>query len=169
MTKESSIILQGSVSATAIAFLQAAVLRMIPYAIPSVVLIFLDLVYGVKAAIHRGEKVRLSTAVSRTITKAFTYICWIVLASTIALSFQVVWLEWVILGAVYANELVSVVGNYFETKGLRVSWKGFFNAIISIFGQKTNTDTSGIDVGNIIEPIDDKPRDSKGRFVSKKK
>ena len=80
-----------------------------------------------------------------------------------------VWLEWVILGAVYANELVSVVGNYFETKGLRVSWRGFFNAVIGIFGQKTNTDTSGIDVGNFVEPIPDKPRDSKGRFVSKKK
>ena len=170
MTEESSIILQGSISATAVAFLQAAVLRMIPYAAPSLVIIALDLIYGVKAAKYRGEKVRLSTALRRTTTKVFTYVCWLILASTIALAFDKLWLEWIILGAVYVNELTSVVGNYYETKGLRVSWRGFFNVIIGIFGQKTNTDTSGIDVGNIIEPIEsEKPRDSKGRFVSKDK
>lgn len=161
MTEESSIILQGSISATAVAFLQAAVLRMIPYALPSLVIIALDLVYGVKAARYRGEKVRFSTAIRRTTTKVFTYVCWLILASTIALAFDKLWLEWVILGSVYLNEISSVIGNYFETKGLRVSWRAFINAIIGIFGQKHNVDTSGIDVGSFVRPAD-KPESKNG-------
>lgn len=168
MAEESSLILQGSISATAIAFLQAAVLRMIPYAAPSLVIIALDLIYGVKAAKYRGETVRLSTALRRTTTKVFTYVCWLILASTIALAFDKLWLEWVILGAVYLNELASVVGNYFETKGLRVSWRAVANATVGIFGQKHGIDTSDIDTGSFVEPIG-RPRDARGRFVKRSK
>ncbi len=137
---------------------------MVPYAAPSLVIIALDLIYGVKAAKYRGEKVRLSTALRRTTTKIFTYICWLILASTIALAFDKLWLEWMILGAVYINELSSVIGNYYETKGLKVSWKAVMNAVISMFGQRHGIDTSSIDSGSFVEPID-KPRDARGRFV----
>ena len=168
ITDESSLIMQGSVSATVVAFLQSAVLRMIPYALPSLVLIALDLIYGVKAAKYRGERVRMSTALRRTTTKIFTYLCWMILASTVALSFQVMWLEWIILGAVYINELASVVGNYYETKGLKVKWANVINVFIKWFGKKHDVDTDGIDINDMTEPIK-QPRDSKGRFVKKNK
>lgn len=158
MTEESAFITQGSVSAAAIAFLQAAVLRMIPYAVPALVLITLDLIYGCKAAAARKERVRFSTALRRTLTKTFCYLCWIILASTLALSFEKDWLEWVVLGFVYLNEFSSIVGNFYEAKGMKVNWKNFLNTVIGIFGQKTNTDTSGVDVGSFVEPIEKKKR-----------
>lgn len=158
MTEESAFITQGSVTAAAVAFLQAAVLRMIPFAVPALVLIILDLIYGCKAASFRKERVRFSTALRRTLTKTFCYICWLILASTLALSFEKEWLEWGVLGLVYLNELSSIVGNYFESKGLKVVWPNFLKAIIGIFGQKTNTDTSGIDPGSFVEPIEKKTR-----------
>lgn len=166
LTEESSLITEGSVSVTAIAFLQAAVLRMIPYAMPSLVLIALDLIYGIAAARSRGERVRLSTAIRRTTTKVFTYICWIVLASTLALAFETRWVEWVVLGAVYLNEIASVVGNYYESKGIRLKWGNILNSIIHIFGKKHDLDVDGVDTNEFTEPIA-RPRDSKGRFVKK--
>lgn len=129
---------------------------MVPYATPAIVLIILDLIYGCKAAAYRQERVRFSTAIRRTLTKSFSYVCWIILASTLALSFEKEWLEWIILGMVYLNELSSIIGNYFEAKGLKINWGKVLNAIIGIFGQKTNTDTSGVDVEGFVEPMEKK-------------
>lgn len=165
---EKQFVLQGSVAATFVAFLQASVLRMIPYAIPTIALIALDLVYGIKAAKDRGERVRLSTALRKTTTKFFSYVCWIILASTMALAFNVQWIEWIVLGTVYANELASVVGNYLETKGLELSWGGVVNAIVKLFGRKHGINTEDIDANEIIKPIK-QGRNKKGQFVSRKK
>lgn len=171
MNEEGSLVLEGGISATLIAFLQTAVLRMIPYSLPALVLVALDLVYGIKAANHRGEKVRVSTALRRTITKIFSYICWLVLASTIAIAFSHIWLEWLVLGIVFANEFLSIVGNYLETKGLEISWKNVNRAIFHIGGQKVGVDTTGIDPNGFVQPIKKpkgKPvRNDKGQFVKK--
>lgn len=173
MTEESSLVLEGGVAATTIAFLQTAVLRMIPYALPSVVLIALDLAYGIKAAKFRGEKVRLSTAMRRTITKTFGYVCWLVLASTMAIAFSQQWLEWAILGLVYANEFASIVGNHLETKGLEISWKNVNKALFHFGAQKAGLDDGGIDPNGFVRPIQKpkyKPlRNAKGQFVKKNK
>lgn len=154
MTEESSFVLQGGVSATAIAFLQQAVLRMIPYAAPSLVLLILDLIWGIKAAKCRGERARLSTAVRRSTTKMFSYFCWLVLATTTAIAFSQNWLEWTILGLVYLNELSSIVGNYLETKGLQVNWKYVWNTIFKLGGQKVGLDASDVDSSQFVKPIE---------------
>ena len=99
-TEETALIVEGTVSTALVAILQTAVLRMIPYAIPGLALLFLDLLYGVRAAKSRGERVRASTAISRTVTKLFKYICWLILASTLAIAFGKDWLEWGTLAVV---------------------------------------------------------------------
>ena len=173
MTEESQFVLQGSVSATAVAFLQTAVLRMIPYSLPALVLVVLDLVYGIKAARYRGERVRFSTAIRRTTTKVFSYICWIILASTLAVAFGHTWLEWVVLGLVFANEFASIISNFLETKGLEVNWKSVNKAIFHLGAQKAGLDASGVDTDGFVRPIQKpkgKPvRNSKGQFVKNKK
>lgn len=167
MTEGSSFVLQGSVSAVSVAFFQQAVLRMIPYAIPSVFLIFLDLIYGIKRAKSKKEKVRLSTAVRRSVTKAFSYVCWLILASTMALAFQQGWLEWAILGLVYLNELASIIGNYLETKGITFSWVGFYRWIIRAGSEKAGVTMEQAEAEGIIKH---QKRDPKtGQFVSTKK
>ena len=165
--EESAFIVEGSVSSVAIAFLQAAVLRMIPYAIPAVVLIALDLLYGIKAARFRGERARFSTAIRRTLTKSFGYICWIILASTLALAFNQEWLEWFVLGLVYANEFASIIGNYLETKGIVFSIVDAYRWFIKWVSGKAGAEMSDEEAAEIIKP---KPeRDAKGRFVKKEK
>lgn len=173
MSEESTLVLEGGVSATLIAFLQNAVLRMIPYSLPALVLVCLDLVYGIQAAKYRGEKVRVSTAFRRTITKTMSYICWLVLATTVAIAFEQRWLEWVILGLVYVNEFGSIIGNYLETKGLEVNWKTVNRLLFKWGSQKAGLDSDGSEADSLVRPIEKpkgKPlRNEKGQFVSSKK
>ena len=170
MIGDKDLILQAGVAGAAVAFLQEAVLRMVPYSIAAVPLIILDLIWGIRAARYRKEAIRVSTAVRRTMTKILTYVCWIVLSSALAIAFQRPWIEWSILALVYANELASVVGNYLETKGLELSWKAIGAAISKIFGQKTGIDTEGINPADWVQskPKPEQPRDEKGRYTSKK-
>ena len=161
MEEEGALILQGGISATMVVFLQTAVLRMIPFAVPAVFLIALDLLYGIRAARHRGERVRVSTAMRRSTTKVFSYLCWIILASTLALSFHRDWLEWVVLGLVYANEMASIMGNYLETKGVNFSFVGFWRWLLRFVVGKAGGNMEQSDAEDIIKP----KRDAKGRFT----
>lgn len=130
VTEDSALIVEGGASAALVTILQTAVLRMIPYAVPGLFLVLLDLVYGIRAARARGEAVRVSTAIRRSLTKVFLYICWLILATTIALAFGKAWLEWGVLALVYANEGLSIVGNYLESKGLVFSVAGVYKWLI---------------------------------------
>jgi len=164
MEEQSALVVQGGVSAVAIAFFQEAVLRMIPYAVPSFVLLLLDLLYGIKAAKFRGEKVRVSTAVRRSMTKLFSYCCWLILASTMSLSFHKDWIEWAVLGLVYVNEFTSIIGNYLETKGIELSFIGLIRWAFKWASGKAGQAVEDAEAADIIKPKD-KPRDAKGRFV----
>jgi hypothetical protein len=170
MIGDKDLALQAGVAGAAVAFLQQAVLRMVPYTIIAIPLIALDMLYGIRAAKYRKETIRLSTAIRRTLTKIFSYLCWIILSSAVALAFERTWLEWVILGLVFLNEFSSVVGNYLETKGLELSWKAIGAAVSRIFGQKAGIDTEGINPADFVveKPKPAQPRNAKGQFTSKK-
>lgn len=138
---------------------------MVPYAVPGAFLIILDLIHGVRAAKYRGERVRLSTAINRTMTKTFSYVCWIILASTLALAFKVDWVEWLVLGLVYANELISIIGNYLETKGMELSLANLYRWAFKKAGEKVGMTVEDAEAEGIIK--EKQPRDAKGRFVKK--
>jgi len=167
MQQETSLILQGGVSATAVAFFQEAVLHMIPYATPAAALLVLDLLYGIRAARFRKEKVRTSTAVRRSITKLFSYVCWLILASTLALAFKVQWLEWGVLGLVYANELASVIGNYLETKDIDFSLVAFLRLLFKKGAGHAGIEVSDDEANEIIKPKEPQPRNARGQFVKR--
>ena len=164
-----SLIVQGGASATALAFFTDTMIRMIPWLIAAVPLIILDLIWGIRAAKCRKDEIRFSTGFRRTFGKMFEYLCWIILASTLALAFQQRWVEWIVLGLVIVNELSSIVGNFLETRGLRMNWKYLFDTIFRLGGQKYGVDTSDVDSSQFIEPIKKaKPgRNTKGQFVKK--
>lgn len=166
--EEVTVAVESGISATAIVFLQSAVLRMIPYSVPALVIVALDLIYGIKAAKHRGERVRFSTACRRTVSKIVSYICWLILASTLALSFHKDWIEWFVLALVYGNEFASIVGNYLETKGLEFSFAGLYRWALKVISAKVGEPIDKEDAEAIIVEKD-KPRDARGRFVKRGK
>ena len=160
--------MQSSISATAVVFLQEAVLRMIPYSVPALFLIALDLLYGVRAAKYRGEKVRISTTIRRSVTKCFSYVCWIIIASTLALAFKKDILEWVVLGVVYFNEMASIVGNYLQTKGIEFSFVGFYRWLLKVIAGKAGEAMDSAEAEGIIIGKEGKARDKKGRYTKKR-
>lgn len=152
MNEESTFILQGGVSGVFVAFFHDTVLRMVPYSVAAVPLLALDLVYGILAAKSRGEKVRFSTAIRRTLTKMFSYFCWLILATAAAIAFDIRWLEWLILGLVYANELTSIFGNYLETKGLQLSLLNLVRLVFRKGAEKVGAEVSKEEAEEIIKP-----------------
>jgi len=163
-TSTVSTVVQGGVSATAVAFLNEALIHMIPYAFCAIPLIILDLYWGIKAARYRKEKVTFSRAFRKTMGKIMEYVCWIILASTLALAFHKTWLEWLILLSVVGNEIISIVGNHLECRGYKISIKNVWALILKFFGKKVGMELSDEEAGSIIQ---EQPRDRKGRFAKK--
>lgn len=162
-----SAVTSSGIAVTAVIFFRDAVLNMIPWLIASLPLILLDLDFGIKAARYRKERVKFSKAFRGTFGKLVEYVAWVCFAATASLAFGMKWIEWVVLGAVFINELSSIVGNYLETKGLELNTRNLWNAILKIFGRKTGIDTEDIDAGEIVKPKE-QPRDPKtGRYISK--
>ena len=165
---DATAIMESGITATLVAFLQTAVLRMIPYSIPVLPLIAIDMYWGIVAAKHRGEKIRPSTAISRTVAKIFKYICWIIIATTLSIGFQKSWIEWGILFLVFGNELVSIIGNYLETKGIEFSFVGFYRWVLRVITGKVGDAMDAADTEEVIKPKPKPARDSKGRFIKHK-
>lgn len=101
-------------------------------------LILGDLRFGIKASIKRGEKIRGSRAVRRTINKMVDYICWVSIAWVLGASFGRIFgvplLAAIIMVIVCTVELSSIFDNYFEYRGLKKRfnlWK-FFSKIFKI-------------------------------------
>ncbi|MBQ6577231.1 MAG: phage holin family protein [Bacteroidales bacterium] len=161
-----STLAQGGVAVTALAFLHTALMNMIPYFICAIPLIVLDCKFGIRAARYRNEKVTFSRAFRRTMSKCADYICWVVIAASIALAFEAKFLEWLILGAVMGNEIISIIGNYFETKGLELSWVNLYRWIFKAGAEKVGASMDTAEAEGIIKPK--RERDPKtGRYIKK--
>ncbi len=88
------------------------------------ILIIVDLRFGILAARARGEKIRVSRAVRRTANKIIDYLCWVLVAGAIGkafgIPFDVPVLPSIVLLVVYGCEINSCYGNYFEARGKKV-------------------------------------------------
>lgn len=132
------VVAQGSISAVLASFFAESVHSMIPFLIVAFIVVIVDLKFGIAASRHRGDKVRLSRAIRRTLDKIVSYLCWVVLAASLSASFHIPSIEFIILGIVIGIEVMSIFSNWLEMKGYRV--EGF--NLIKIIGDK-----AGIDVG----------------------
>lgn len=101
----------------------------------AVILILADLIFGLRAARYRGETIKRSKALKRTISKVWSYVMWIILAYTFGqafgLPFGIELLPLIILIIIYGVELESIFSNYFETRGMKVKVN-----IFKLFGKK---------------------------------
>ena len=97
--------------------------RIIWFLILAIILILGDLRFGIAAAKKRGEKIRPSRAVRRSLNKLVDYICWLSIATVVGVNFGTVFglplLSVIIMAVVCVIELSSIVDNYFEYKGIK--------------------------------------------------
>lgn len=124
---------------------------LVVWLIVAFVLILADLKFGVQASIKRGEKIRGSRMIRRTVNKMVDYICWISIAWVLGNSFGKVFdiplLVAIIMLVVCSIEISSIFDNYFEYKGLskRFNVWRFFSKLFKISA--------------IEESIEDKPKE----------
>lgn len=170
-------IVEGGVVAVTVAVLQKTVLAMIPFALPALVLIALDLHFGIKASRHRYQKykraddrVTFSKALRGTVGKTFEFAAWLILASSMTIAFQREWIQWLTLGLVYVNEVGSIVGNYLCTKDIDFSLLAFLKAVLVFVarwvGSKIGIVADDVTFDDVLKPSKQK-RDKNGRFTKK--
>jgi len=147
-------IVEGGATIGVVAFFSEAMKQTLPWLILAVPIIVLDLLYGIRAAKFRGEAVRWSTAIRRTVDKTVSYVMWCAAAVMIAQLFEVAWLDKAILGLVYGNELISVIGNYLETKGINLSVANLWKLIFRKGAEKVGVEVTKEDLEDVIQQKD---------------
>lgn len=94
------------------------------FLLAALALMLADLKFGIDAARHRGEVIRKSRAVRRSINKVIDYLCWILVATSFGQAFGTPFgipvLPAVVLLVVYGCEINSCFNNYFEAHGSRL-------------------------------------------------
>lgn len=135
---------QGSTSILMVAFFRNSLQLAMPFIVPALLLICVDLVFGCMAAKRRGEEVRTSRAIRRTVDKIVSYTCWVILSASLAVAFDFPLLNKIILGIVMFVELLSVITNYFCMRGKKIT--GLWEAMLRIVGKKVDADLSGVKI-----------------------
>ena len=96
---------------------------MLWFLILAIILILGDLRFGIAAAKKRGERIRPSRAVRRSINKLVDYICWLSIATVMGINFGTVFdiplLSVIIMAVVCIIEMSSIIDNYLEYKGIK--------------------------------------------------
>lgn len=97
--------------------------RIVWFLILAIILILGDLRFGIAAAKKRGEHIRPSRAVRRSLNKLVDYICWLSIATVVGVSFGSVFglplLSVIIMAVVCVIEMSSIIDNYLEYKGIK--------------------------------------------------
>lgn len=138
MTEQSTMtetIIQNSTTAILSSIFYQALADSMIWLVVAAVVIVCDLFFGCEAARRRGERVRASRAIRRTINKMCEYLCWVMLGITISIGFESEWLKYLIFAIIYGNELSSCLSNYFEAKGKRISVN-----LLSLLGRRLGID-----------------------------
>lgn len=117
---------------------------MTPFLIVALLLIIVDLVFGIAAARKRNEIVRFSRALRRTVNKLVEYACWVILAASLAVAFDYKPLNWILLAVVIGNEMISILTNWLFVHGKKVT--GLQEFFLRLLGKKLDADTSGIHI-----------------------
>lgn len=97
--------------------------QMLWFLLLAIVLIIGDLRFGIAAAKKRGENIRPSRAVRRSLNKLVDYICWLSIATIVGINFGSVFglplLSVIIMAVVCIIEMSSIIDNYLEYKGIK--------------------------------------------------
>lgn len=120
----------------------------------ALVIVIVDLRFGIRAARVRGEAIRTSRAVRRTINKVVDYVCWILLAGVLGEAFgnpfDVPLLPLIVLLVVFGCEINSCFSNYFESRGRKMKVN-----IFKLFRSKVEI-LEPLDVAESEEPTNNK-------------
>lgn len=94
------------------------------FIVAALCLIIADFKFGIEASKKRGETIRRSRAIRRTVNKMIDYICWILVATSFGAAFGqpfgIPILPAIVLFVIYGCEINSCFNNYFEAHGKKL-------------------------------------------------
>lgn len=144
-------LVQGGVTSVIALYFYNTLQIMIPFLILTLVLVIVDLYFGVHASRVRFDKtgkeedrVKPSRAFRKTLNKVFEYICWVILAASLSVTFEQGWINVVVMALVVGNEFISVLDNYLFVHGKKVT--GLWSALLKVLGKKVGQDLSDIKI-----------------------
>lgn len=138
-----SVIAGTGMTATLLIFFENSLAKMLPYLFISLIVILLDLHFGIKAARTRNEEVRWSRAIRRTLGKAFEYFCWSVLASSISVATNLEIIQTGIMLVVIGIECISIFQNWLTIKKGKKVTVDIPKVVESVISDKIGADVRG--------------------------
>jgi hypothetical protein len=112
---------QGGTAVVLYAYLYNTYMDMLPWLIAALPLLIGDLYFGVKNLLHHHQKVSITKAFAMTIDKGFSYVCWVLISTTLSNAFHVDAIKYLILAFIYLREVISCFRNYMNSKGYDVN------------------------------------------------
>ncbi len=136
-TNSLALLTNTCIAGTVVSYSQTVAEKALLWVLPCVFAVFVDLIYGIKAANYRKERVTFSSALRRTGSKLLGYSCWIIMAVACQLAFGVRWMTPTLMGIVLFIEFCSIMCNVLEPKGKTIN----SNAIIRWIAKRLGTET----------------------------
>lgn len=159
-------ITQGGTAAFLSVYLNQAYMEMLPWIIAAIPLIISDLYFGIKKVRFKyvdskgkTEKPSFTKAIGMTIDKAFSYVCWILIATTLSIAFETTAIKYTIMGIVYLKEVISCFRNYFNSKGYDVNEAEMFKLMWKMAVRKGEEFNDDID--KVVTKKEDNDNESK--------
>lgn len=124
----------GIIIPTAFAFLQDALLVMVPWMITMFFIVIADLAAGVWKSYKLGIELRFSRGLRETMGKLLVYFAFVCMVACINVAYdgEFQFAKWA-AGIVIAIEFGSIIGNFLKPHGINIS----LSAIIKAFLQKS--------------------------------
>lgn len=130
-----SILTQGLTTGFLSQYLYQTYVAVLPWLLPCFPLIILVCKFGRANARIKGEEVTWGKTIKMAINKIFNYICWIMIACTLSMAFQISAITFIIMAVVYGLEVLKLILRYVQSQGYQVDEKQaiviFFRLIIS--------------------------------------
>ena len=163
------VIVGSGVASTLLLFFGETATVMLPFFCVALLVIIVDLIFGIRAAKTRGEAIRISRALRRTLGKSIEYLCWCVLAASLAVATGIKMLASAMVLVVIGIELISIAQNWYFAKYGKKVQVDVLKVGAAVVESKTGVDVRG--AVKLVEPEKKtgQPRGKNGQFVSKKK
>ncbi len=136
-----TLMVQGSTTTVLAPFVAESIGVAIPFFIIAALLILFDLYIGIGAAIVREEKIEVTQAIRRTLSKICEYTCWVMLSATISIAYHSEWLRLAIMAGVLILEFYSIYRNYTTMKRVIIDIP-----IFKIIGSRIGVDLSDVKI-----------------------
>ena len=137
LTNPLILLLNTTIAGTLILYRNELLNESVKWIVPVIFVIIVDLIWGIRAAKYRKERITFTSALRRSVTKVVAYSCWIILSVGMSISYGIDAIAAVMMSIVLVNEIISCINNYLQPSGKKLNIK----SVLAVIGEKLNLKT----------------------------